>query len=64
MLEMYISRKLTLLDLKEKICKAYKIKDLEKAQIWMKNTLLIGEILISVVEDNKEIKNGSKFFIE
>lgn len=53
-----------LIDVKAKICNYYQIKEVEKTRLWMKVLLIDGEMLQTRVEDNQEMKEGSKFFIE
>lgn len=62
--QVHISPKMTLTDVKIKICKSFSIKEVDKTQLWMKDQLIQGEVLQSLVEQNKEIKDGMKFFIE
>lgn len=47
---LYVSPKMTLLDVKMKICRTFKIENIESTQLWMKEELINDEVLISLVE--------------
>lgn len=60
----YISHKMTLEEVKDKLCWIFKINEQDKTHLWMKDQLLEGDIMYSVVDQNKQIKDGMKFYLE
>jgi uncharacterized UBP type Zn finger protein len=61
----YVSPKQTLNDVKAQLCRYFSIKNPENTQLWMKEELIQGdEVLQSTVEQNKQIKEGMKFYLE
>ncbi len=53
---------MTLKEVKEKISKNFKVNG--PSQIYLRETLLTEAALTIIVEDNKEIKDNIKFYIE
>jgi len=39
-------------DVKIKICNYYQITDIDKTRLWMKDLLIVGDMLETKIEDN------------
>jgi hypothetical protein len=53
-----------MIDIKIELCRTFKIANQENARLWMKDTLITSEMLMTKIDQSKLIKEGVKFAIE